>query len=350
MSVKSDKKKIGLAVSGGIDSCYLMHKYAPFSDNIDYVVLSVNHGLRPEAESEILWVKKTAENLGLQFCDLKITTAKPTSGIQEFARNARYRLLADYAKQHSLDAIFLGHHSDDQAETILSRLNHKSGYMGLCGMADVFYYDDVCFKRPLLNLSRFEITQSMTGKDYIHDPSNDNTHYERVRNRQFLNQNPQIKQALLTLSMNARRLCYPVFIQRNIFLKSYSMFSPYGYVYVNHTMFKQQDPLLQQEILKYAIKYATGNFYINTIPALIGKNFTVSNAEMCFTKEYIKIFAENRNVVDYNPKRFVKTDMGLNKNDDDIPHKAKQTLPSGYFAYKPQSLHYYVLGFDIFLA
>ena len=257
--------KIGLAVSGGIDSCYLMHKYAQFSDVADYTVLSVNHGLRVAAESEILWVKHTAENLGLKFSALKITAPPPQNGIQEFARNERYRLLADYAKQHHLEAIYLGHHSDDQAETILSRLNHQSGYAGLCGMGDMFYYDNICFKRPLLDISRQEITQSMIGKEYINDPSNDNTHYERVRNRQFLKQNPELTEKLLKLSFNAKQLYYPVIIDRNFFLQSHAIFSPYGYCSLDNHVFKEQNTLLQQEIFKYAIKYVTGNFYIKTI-------------------------------------------------------------------------------------
>ena len=193
--------RIGLAVSGGIDSCYLMHKYAAYNDTAEYVVLSVNHGLRPQAVSEVLWVKSVANNLGLECYILNITAPKPTSGLQEFARNQRYKLLAQAAKDYNLSSIYLGHHSDDQAETVLSRLNHDSGYAGLCGMPEIFFYDTVCFKRPLLSLSRIEITESMQTHTYINDPSNHNIHYERVRNRQFLAHNPELTKKLLTLSI-----------------------------------------------------------------------------------------------------------------------------------------------------
>lgn len=342
MTCFKKRPKIGLAVSGGIDSCYLMYKYAGHKDKADYIVLTVNHGLRAESAYEVLWVQEQAKKLGLETVILNIITDKPHTRIQEFARNARYHLLAQTAKQLELDYIYLGHHADDQAETILSRLNHQSGYAGLCGMNDMFYYDDICFFRPLLDLSRQEILHSMNHKDFLHDPSNDNPKYERVRNRQFLAQNPEIKQKLLNIAHKARLLYYPVYLQRNAFLLDYALLSPYGYCHINRQLFDQQDELLQQEILKYAIKYVTGNFYIKSIPALNGKNFTSSSAEICFSKEFIKIYRENRNITDYDSKRFVKTNSGCHKDDKNIPHKAKQTLPSGYFTYKPQSLSYFV--------
>lgn len=344
MNHHSKRHRIGLAVSGGIDSCYLMQKYAKHGDKADYVVLSVDHGLRSESADEVLWVKSQAENLGLEFYALKITAPKPSNGIQEFARGERYKLLAQAAKEYHLDYVYLGHHSDDQAETVLSRLNHDSGYAGLCGMPEIFYYDDICFKRPLLNLSRLEILESMQNTEYINDPSNDNIKYERVRNRQFLAQNPNLKEELLIISKNAQRLYFPLLLERNRFLKEYAVFSPYGYCLIDASAFQSQYIVLQQEILKYAIKYATGNFYIKIPLMLNGKNFTVSGAEICFTKNQIKIYQENRNLDD--TKRFIKADAGFSKEDKEIPFKAKQTLPTEYFTYRPQSLHYFVTVVD----
>jgi tRNA(Ile)-lysidine synthetase-like protein len=343
------RPKIGLAVSGGIDSCYLMHNYAQHTDNVDYVVLSVNHNLRPISKDETLWVQKQAHHLGLECHILNLTAPKPQSGIQEFARRERYELLAQAAKQHHLEAIYLGHHSDDQAETILSRLNHDSGLSGLCGMPEIFFYDNVRFERPLLNLSRSEIDNSMQNKNYLHDPSNDNIKYERVRNRQFLAQNLDLKNALLGLSIKVRQIYYPLYLERNNFLKKYVHFSPYGYCYIQHQDFCNQSELLQSEILKYAIKYVTGNFYIKNIPASVTKNFTLSGAEICFTKEFIKIYRENRNLPIFDTKRFIKTPTGYHKDDKDIPFKARQSLPNEYFMYQPYCLEHFVTVFDHYL-
>ncbi len=346
MNNTKKRPKIGLAVSGGIDSCYLMHTYARQSDIADYVVLSVNHNLRPISKDETLWVQNQAHNLGLECHILNLTASKPHSGIQEFARRERYELLAQAAKQHHIETIYLGHHSDDQAETILSRLNHDSGLAGLCGMPDMFFYDDVCFERPLLNLSRSEIYDSMHNKNYLHDPSNDNIKYERVRNRQFLAQNLDLKNALLRLSTQARHVYYPLYLERNDFLKNYVHFSQYGYCFIQHQDFCNQSELLQSEILKYAIKYVTGNFYIKSIQILAKKNFTLSGAEICFTKEFIKIYRENRNLAPFDTKRFIKTPTGYHKDDKDIPFKARQSLPNDCFMYQPYSLKHFVTVFD----
>ncbi|MFT6263578.1 MAG: tRNA(Ile)-lysidine synthetase-like protein [Dasania sp.] len=341
--------KIGLAVSGGIDSCYLMHFYARHNhSNIEYYVLSVDHGLRPESALEVTQVLSWASDLGLKAYRLNITAPKPQSGIQNFARNQRYALLADAAKTHNLDYVYLGHHSDDQTETILSRLNHKSGYAGLCGMAEMFFYNNICFKRPLLNLSKAEINANMRHYHYINDPSNDNQYYERVRNRYFLRDNLCLKTRLLKISNNAKALYYPLLYQRNIFLEAYAEYSPYGYCRIQRDDFEKQDALMQQEILKYAIKYATGNFYIKDLPPLTGKNFTISNAEICFNKYHIFVYRENRGIIINDPKRFVIKNEKKEYPQENIPSKALKTLPNYHFIYKPQSLYYFVSIFNHF--
>ena len=58
---------------------------------------------------------------------------KPVTAIQERAREERYRLLGQWAKERKLDAIATAHHLDDQAETLLMRLARRSGVRGLAG-------------------------------------------------------------------------------------------------------------------------------------------------------------------------------------------------------------------------
>lgn len=339
----SYKEKIGLAVSGGMDSCYLMHRYA-FQSNI--VVLTVDHALRLESAFEAEWVVQQANQLGLEAYVLTNTQPKPKAALQNTARNWRYDLLSKAAKVHNLSCILLAHHSNDQAETVLSRLMHDSGYAGLCGMNQSFYYDDVLFMRPLLSVSRAEIFETMQHKEYIHDPSNDNIQFERVRNRQFLQETPELVTHLLQLSNKAKAYYYPLLLERNAFLKSYTTFSPYGFCQIPRPVFDAQRWELQQEILKYAIKYATGNGYIKAIPALTGKNFTLSNAEICFNKRLISVYRENRNVPEFDTKRFIAADKPL--PEAEIPFKARQTLPSEGmpFIYRPYGLHYFVSGYD----
>jgi|GEM_PF-4232192 len=340
--------KIGLAVSGGIDSCYLMHFFARnHGFKHHYCVLTVDHNLRPESRDEALWVKQKANDLGLETHILTIGGIKPKTAIQNFARNARYQLLVEAAHKYHLDHIYLGHHQDDQAETILSRLNHDTGLSGLCAMADMFYYNNICFQRPLLNMSRAQILQSMAQYQYINDPSNDNEKYERVRNRKFLSQNKSLSQALILLSNKARSLYMPIYMQRNIFLQEYAVFHHDGYCTINREAFDAQDKILQEEILKFAIKYATGNFYIKKMPHLKGKNFTISNAEICFNKRVISIFQENRNIIPHEPKRFkICTSNKPYEASEETPLKARRSLPKVQFDYRPHALNYFVNIWD----
>ena len=62
------------------------------------LVATVDHGLRAESRNEAEWVAHEARALGLAHETLTWTGAKPSTGIQDAAREARYRLLADLAR------------------------------------------------------------------------------------------------------------------------------------------------------------------------------------------------------------------------------------------------------------
>jgi len=224
------KTKIGLAVSGGADSMYLMHLCAAHKHLYDYIVLTVNHGLRRESAEEVLFVQNEAAKLNFDTQILHITEPAPETGIQNFARQQRYALLAETGQKLGISKILTGHHKDDMRETVLSRLMKASGIAGLCGMYDVFYHHNMRFERPLLNRERYHIEQKLQKYPYITDPSNFSDKYERTHSRQFLNENPTLKPRLDHITMQARAAHYPTLERRNIFLRTHAYFSPYGYV------------------------------------------------------------------------------------------------------------------------
>ncbi|KAB2848553.1 MAG: tRNA(Ile)-lysidine synthetase, partial [Hyphomicrobiaceae bacterium] len=93
-------KSLALAVSGGADSIALMVLIARWlkaagNSQSPPVVLTVDHGLRPEAGAEARAVGMLAANLGLLHKVLPWRGTKPKSGLQQAARTARYRLLAE---------------------------------------------------------------------------------------------------------------------------------------------------------------------------------------------------------------------------------------------------------------
>ena len=92
-----------LAVSGGADSLALLVVTARWAKEKHGArprvsVASVDHGLRAEAVEEAAMVGRVSSSLGLSHAVLKWEGDKPAQGIQEAARNARYRLLSEHAK------------------------------------------------------------------------------------------------------------------------------------------------------------------------------------------------------------------------------------------------------------
>ena len=115
-----------LAVSGGPDSIALMWLAARWRRALtrgpQLIAVTVDHGLRPEAAREARKVKRLAQSLDLPHRTLRWTGAKPETGLPAAARSARYRLLAQAARQSHATHILTAHTRDDQAETLLMRL------------------------------------------------------------------------------------------------------------------------------------------------------------------------------------------------------------------------------------
>ena len=111
---------------------------------------------------------------------------KPASGLQQAARDARYRLLFEACRRHGILHLLVAHHAGDQAETIAMRAARRSGPDGLAGMAAVVEHRDARLLRPLLGVSRDRLTATLEGArvGWVDDPSNDDRRFERVRVRQ----------------------------------------------------------------------------------------------------------------------------------------------------------------------
>jgi tRNA(Ile)-lysidine synthase len=201
----NDFRRIALAVSGGPDSLALMllaSEYAGLTgSHARFVVYSVDHGLRPEAAGEAAFVVREATRLGFFARALRWDGVKPATGIQQAAREARYRLFAAAMQADGADVLLTAHHLGDQAETVLMRLAHGSGIEGLRGMDYFAEIGDLRIVRPLLALDPLDLRAVVeaAGLEAVTDPANSSLDYERVRWRQAL---PQ----LAALGLDARRL------------------------------------------------------------------------------------------------------------------------------------------------
>ena len=185
---------IAVAVSGGSDSLGLGLLLAEWVRDRggQLIVLTVDHGLRAEAATECARVAATFAAIpGCSAHILRWRGEKPEHGLQAAARAARYALLADWCRGHGVLHLAVGHTAEDQAETVAMRQAHGSGQLGLAGMAALRTEAGVRLLRPLLPVSRLAIRDWLRsrGQDWIEDPSNELTKFERVRIRRSLGAN-----------------------------------------------------------------------------------------------------------------------------------------------------------------
>jgi tRNA(Ile)-lysidine synthase len=179
--------RVAVGVSGGADSmalCLLLKAWTD-SRNGSLLALTVDHGLRQNAADEAMQVGSWLKARSIGHDVLRWDGAKPASGIQSAARDARYRLLTERCHAEGILHLALAHHREDQAETVLLRFAHGSGVDGLSGMAAVRETGSVRFLRPLLSVGRDRLRAFLNNADqpWIEDPSNQSPAYARSRLR-----------------------------------------------------------------------------------------------------------------------------------------------------------------------
>jgi tRNA(Ile)-lysidine synthase len=183
-----------LAVSGGPDSVALMWLAARWRRSLargpHLTVVTVDHGLRPEAAREAREVKRQATALALTHRTLRWRGAKPKTGLPAAARDARYRLLAQAARATGATHVLTAHTRDDQAETLLMRLLRGSGIAGLSAMARVTMRDGIVLARPLLDVPKSQLiaTLKRARLGFADDPTNRDAAFTRPRLRALLPQ------------------------------------------------------------------------------------------------------------------------------------------------------------------
>lgn len=181
---------LGVAVSGGGDSMALLHLLHMLSTlhGTRLRVVTVDHGLRPDAAAEAKMVGDFCNSLGLRHEVLVWEGWDGNGNLQDAARRARYALMADWGRANNIEAIAVGHTADDQAETVLMRLARRSGVDGLAGMKRRLVMEGMTWVRPLLSASRAELRAYLIDSKtpWLEDPSNQNEAFERIKARKAL--------------------------------------------------------------------------------------------------------------------------------------------------------------------
>lgn len=208
----ADVACLALAVSGGADSLALLvlaqRWRAARPSGPELLVLTVDHGLRPESADEAREVGAVARRFGLSFRSLSWQGPVPGSGVEAAARAARYELLLDAAREAGATLLATAHHRDDQAETFLMRLARGSGVYGLAAMAAETDRGGIRIVRPLLDLphDRLVAIVRSAGLVAVEDPHNADPIFDRVRIRRLMPVLAGEGLDAATLAATARRL------------------------------------------------------------------------------------------------------------------------------------------------
>jgi tRNA(Ile)-lysidine synthase len=176
-----------LAVSGGPDSMALLsllHELAR-SWHLSLTVVHFNYGLRGgESDADESFVRSWCDQWGIPFIVQRPVLPKRhrVSSLQAAAREVRYGVMQQIARELNADRIVVGHTANDQAETMVMWMLRGAGLSGLAGMP---YVREGIIVRPLLASTREEVLAYLDqkGVPYRYDASNDKPLYQRNRIR-----------------------------------------------------------------------------------------------------------------------------------------------------------------------
>jgi tRNA(Ile)-lysidine synthetase-like protein len=152
-----DGGHVGVALSGGRDSIALLDAASRVAHRagIALVAFHVHHGLSPNADRWSLFCREACAARNVAFASRHICVPHDARvSVEAAARKLRYDALAALARTHAVDAVLLGHHADDQAETVLLQLLRGAGPRGLAAMPGIAVDRGVRWLRPLLGITR----------------------------------------------------------------------------------------------------------------------------------------------------------------------------------------------------
>lgn len=180
---ESDCCDFVVAYSGGVDSSVLLHLLKHFcraNPALKLRAIYVNHHLSANADAWQQHGHNYCLEQGIEFSalsvDLNVTAGQ---SIEASARDKRYAALR--AALRPGECLLLGHHQDDQAETLLLQLLRGSGPAGLAAMPASKTLDGYTVLRPMLNCSRAQIEAYASEQQlaFIEDDSNADTRFDR---------------------------------------------------------------------------------------------------------------------------------------------------------------------------
>jgi tRNA(Ile)-lysidine synthase len=172
-----------VALSGGRDSIVLLDALLAAQDARLRGAVHVHHGISPNADAWAAFCERTCRERDVAFALRRVDVPRtPRTSLESQARSVRYAALVDAAQEMGASVVALGHHRDDQAETLLLQLLRGAGPRGLASMPPMRSDPrGVRWWRPLLDVARVDIDAYAGHRRlaWIDDESNALTHHAR---------------------------------------------------------------------------------------------------------------------------------------------------------------------------
>lgn len=305
------ERPVIVAVSGGSDSIALLLMAATWAKTVkaDIQVVTVDHGLRPEAAAEAAFVAGVSEALDLMHVTLAWDGIKPVSGISQAARGARYQLLEEFAHDIGAQYVLVGHTANDQAETIIMRNSRgdDSGLgRGLSGMPRTMRLPQgTKLVRPLLGIMREQLRLYLRdmNQGWIEDPSNLDEAYERVRVRNSLQDDEATIKQICRFASVMGRLRKQISLEVSEILTEHLQVE-HGPVYtIPFCAFEEREKQIQLFMMQVLVAIAGGaeHFVSSSVlerifEAELNERMTAGNSVIEKRKNGIRFYREKRNL------------------------------------------------------
>ncbi len=145
-------------------------------------IAHVNHNFRAESKNDLEFVRNYAERLEIPFYSRTLEVLE-SGNKEEFGRNERYKFFKEIREKEGYDWILTAHHRDDVIESFLMQILFGRRVYGIAPKDEKRK-----LLRPILNLSRDEITEYVRKNDipFIEDPTNEDTSFLRNKIRHTL--------------------------------------------------------------------------------------------------------------------------------------------------------------------
>lgn len=181
------RSPILLALSGGPDSLLLFHLLTQFSKlhPIQVGIAHVDHGWRTESANEASQLETLAKTFSLPFHLKTLDPSTLKGNLEAACREERLRFFSLLCAEHGYQSIILGHHADDQAETVLKRMLEGASFLSWTALQPISKLRGMTIWRPLLPFSKKSILDWLEENQIaaFNDATNSDLKFLRARLR-----------------------------------------------------------------------------------------------------------------------------------------------------------------------